>query len=117
MASRSRTTKLSVPCSARVGCIKSTVLSAPDKYIHLDGTCKGTPFKTVDSMQQRCALCGAKTSWYCMGCKQWFCLEKKVKNDMSGVDTFGVGVKEARGKDTKFQVSCFHRKHLQYVDE
>jgi len=91
--------------------------SAPDAYIHLDGTCKGTPFKTVDSMQQRCALCQAKTSWYCMGCKQWFCLEKKVKNDMSGVDTFGVGVKEARGKDTKFQVSCFHRKHLQNIDE
>jgi hypothetical protein len=40
-----------------------------------------------------------------------------VKNDMSGVDTFGVGVKEARGKDTKFQVSCFHRKHLQNIDE
>jgi hypothetical protein len=68
--------------------------SAPDAYIHLDGTCKGTPFKMVGSMQQRCALCGAKTSWYCMGCKQWFCLEKKVKNDMSGVDNFGVRVKE-----------------------
>jgi hypothetical protein len=92
--------------------------AAPVEFSRLDSICTGKPFKVYSKnkkpAQMRCCYlgCGGKTSWYCVGCKQWFCMEKKVTDDMSDITNFGVGVMKLRGKEKHFQVLCYHRKHL-----
>jgi hypothetical protein len=92
--------------------------TAPPEFSRLDSICQGKPFKLYNKnkkpSQMRCSYlgCNGKTSWYCTGCKQWFCMEKKVTDDMSDIPNFGVGVLKIQGKEKHFQVLCYQRKHL-----
>lgn len=98
--------------------------SAPEAYAHLDRNCTGKPFKRYNANGKPCQMrcnygnCKGKTSWYCAGCKQWFCMEKKVVKDMSVHENFGVGKMTVQGKEDQyeFQICCFHRKHFENKD-
>jgi len=75
-----------------------------------------------------CCLCRKKTSWYCIGCKSWFCMtatEKKGKLKADGLIAVDMNVKDwQKNKRTKvhteqlriseteyFERSCFIQKH------
>ena len=53
--------------------------SAPAELISLNKKCTEQPVKRWNGNQMRCEFpgCSGQTSWYCIGCKQWFCMEKK----------------------------------------
>lgn len=60
--------------------------TAPIKFSRPDILCTGKHFKVYEYItnkklsQIRCYYpdCNSKTSWYCVRCKQWFCMEKKL---------------------------------------
>lgn len=97
--------------------------TAPEAFTNLDRQCKGIPFTVYSDegkpCQMRCNFlgCPGKTSWYCAGCKQWFCMEKNIKPDMSDVLNFGVGSITIQGNEKLFQPNCYHRKHVQVSEE
>ena len=75
--------------------------------------CTGFPMKSYPTQRQRCAECGLKTSWHCVGCKRWLCTERRVtKDDGEGVsDIMKLYEDEVKGKTVNFQKVCFHRVH------
>lgn len=84
----------------------------------MNDTCSGIPMKCFNANnekqhQSRCNIpgCTGNTSWYCQGCKQWLCTEKKKKDDMSNIPNFKLGVKIVQGNQRIFQMACFHLKH------
>ncbi len=85
--------------------------------------CRGMPFlvekyvidkhgnQTRRRQRYPCGECGSKTSWRCLVCKEWFCIEvqedsknKKRKFQLIQSDIIEAG-------PTNFQYSCFHAKH------
>ena len=93
--------------------------SAPTPYRAMDHECSGIPIKRWRSdgkpANERCSYCSiAKTAWYCVGCKQYLCLEKQEKKDKDYADTanFGLTSIATKGDSRTFQLNCFHRKHM-----
>ena len=82
--------------------------------------CSGKPFLieqygTGNQARRRqrfpCCICGSKTSWRCLECKEWFCMEngedsKNRKRKFTLIQTVIPGKGAAN-----FQSSCFHAKH------
>jgi hypothetical protein len=91
--------------------------TAPEQYLLMNESCSGIPMKCFSAddkqYQSRCNYpgCTSKTSWYCHGCKQWLCMEKKKKSNMKDVPHFNLGIKQVQGKQMIFQMTCFHLKH------
>lgn len=80
------------------------------KMIELDRNCSGKIFYT--SMEkQRCSMCKSKTSYFCLGCKQWFCFNKNQLPDMSKVKNFSNNTISVCGQEKIFQVCCFQKTH------
>jgi hypothetical protein len=61
--------------------------------------------------KQRCSMCQSKTSYFCLGCKQWFCFNKNQLPDMSKVKNFSYNTISVCGQEKIFQVCCFQKKH------
>ncbi len=72
--------------------------------------CTGMPLKAYPATdQQRCDTCGAKTAWYCAGCKRYFCMERRVK--VGNKLPFELYSHKIKGKKKTFQQLCFHKAH------
>ena len=88
----------------------------PDELQSMFTSCRGIPMKSHPVQHQRCFHCKQKTSWHCVGCKRWLCLERKVlkkKTENNGgigemMDLYEHGIK---GKVVNFQKVCFHHVH------
>jgi hypothetical protein len=84
--------------------------SAPPELIHLDKNCTGKPFYAPNE-KQRCSVCKMKTNVMCLGCKQWFCFNKKQQPDMSDIKNFTFGVAKIGGAEKEFHICYFQVKH------
>ncbi len=84
--------------------------SAPKEIEQMVKTCTGMPVKSDPRKQMRCSHCrNQKTAWYCAGCKQWFCMERRnLSENRKEVCLYAL---EVRGKQLTFQKSCFHLAH------
>ena len=58
---------------------------------------------------KKCFMCKANTSWYCLGCKLWFCNSRKMKRD--ALKELELYCHPVRGKKCNFVKTCFHKKH------
>lgn len=90
--------------------------SVANKMIELDRNCSGKVFYT-STEKQRCSMCKSKTSYFCLGCKQWFCFNKNQSTDMSKVKNFSYSTVSVCGKEKVFQVCCFQKKHYTKRDD
>ena len=83
-----------------------TAGTAPTEYMEMAAHCVGIPLNVYPSKaNNKCALCRSNTSWYCVGCKRWFCITK-TKNKVSELYCHKV-----RGEEKHFVRSCFHQAH------
>ena len=71
--------------------------------------CTGMPTKSYPYKQMRCSLCDVKTSWYCIGCKRWFCMDRR--NTEKNKKEAQLYSHDVRGKQLTFQKICFHQAH------
>ena len=88
--------------------------TAPPEVEAMIVSCNGRPMKLYCSKdekrrQYRCAVCGKKTMWRCIGCKRWLCLERKTNKDEQALD--GLYECPVKGEKLNFQKSCFHKVH------
>jgi len=51
--------------------------------------CTGMPIKILKG-QKGCATCKSNTSWYCVGCKRWLCIDKKKKEGSAKIGSLHV---------------------------
>lgn len=64
--------------------------------------------KKVDS-RGKCDSCRHNTSWFCVGCKRWFCVDRRdTSNNTKDISLYSHTTK---GKKLYFQKQCFHRAH------
>ena len=73
--------------------------------------CTGRPVQLVDvTKKQRCAVCKKTTTYYCAGCKNWFCFCVRItkNNPKDKINLLHYNVK---GKREFFYSSCFAEKH------
>ena len=71
--------------------------------------CTGIPMKSHPKVPHKCCVCKSKTTWYCVGCKRWFCMERRdTKENKKKLELYSHHVK---GASTTFQKACFHRIH------
>jgi hypothetical protein len=86
---------------------------ANDEQEAMNKKCTGIPMK--DYPPKNRALCDYckkhTTSWYCIGCKQWFCLERKVTNETKEKGLIDLYYHTVQGKERHFMKACYHKKH------
>ena len=83
--------------------------TAPIEVKKMVEKCSGMIMKSHPVKSMRCALCEHKTSYYCVGCKRWLCLERRnTKDNPKELELYPFNV---RGKPLAFQKSCFHNAH------
>ena len=59
--------------------------------------CYGIPLKCYPNDQMKCNCCfTVKTSWYCVGCKRWLCMERRDTNKGKGKGKGNKAEKENR---------------------
>ena len=82
-----------------------------DRWEH----CAGTPLRVYKFHRDGsrathvCCMCKkGKTSWYCIGCKSWFCLSASKDTDTREKAFVCQNIK---GEEVVFEMSCFHQKH------
>jgi hypothetical protein len=85
-------------------------------------SCLGKPFLAESFVTTRdgkrggrlrcsCCECGAKTSWYCIECKQWFCMNTPI-GKATNKRKYSLIQSTTPAKGTvNFQNACFHKKH------
>ena len=75
--------------------------------------CMGMPTKLGEKgSQRRCDVCKKPgTKWYCVGCKRWFCMERQISEKNSTDETLSFYRKEHKGKQLRFQKTCYHQAH------
>ena len=72
--------------------------------------CTGMPIKVHKENQQRCNFCCTqKTSWYCVGCKRWLCIDRRNTKDNSKLLNLYKHI--VKGKPLYFHKQCFHIAH------
>ena len=83
---------------------------ASNKIEDMVRTCTGMPMKAIKSEQQRCNYCRTmKTSWYCVGCKRWLCMDRRATaTNAKPLQLYSHNVK---GKQFSFHKQCFHAAH------
>ena len=82
--------------------------------------CTGFPIQIYSSSSDHdnrgvCSFCGKKTSWYCIGCRAYFCLasSKRIQiDDLYYLPTFTKNGLRT-DKDRFFHKSCYHKKHAE----
>ena len=57
-----------------------------------------------------CCVCGAKTSWRCLECKEWFCMENPA-DTKNKKRRYSLVQSTVDNKLVEFQNACFHNKH------
>ena len=86
---------------------------ANDEQESMNKRCTGIPMK--DYPPKNRALCDYcrkhTTSWYCIGCKQWFCMERKVTNETKEKGLIDLYYHMVQGKERHFIKACYHKKH------
>lgn len=82
---------------------------APIEIQKMIEACTGMPMKSHPLKQMRCSICKAKTTYYCVGCKRWFCMERKAVRDNS--KELNLYSHNLKGKQVTFQKLCFHKAH------
>ncbi len=72
--------------------------------------CKGIPMKVYKTdYRGRCDTCQAKTNWYCVGCKRWFCMDRRNTNvNKKEINLYRHTVKY---QSLNFQKQCYHAAH------
>ncbi len=84
--------------------------TAPQDVEDMVKNCRGIPVKQWPAQNgMRCAKCGNKTSWYCAGCKRWFCMERRKLGEDSIPN--GIYTRLIKNKRKDFQKMCFHEAH------
>ena len=83
--------------------------NAPIEIKKMIEACTGMPMKSHPLKQMRCSICKAKTTYYCVGCKWWFCMERKAVRDNS--KELNLYSHNLKGKQVTFQKLCFHKAH------
>ncbi len=84
--------------------------------------CTGMPMKVYrGAIQQRCEICKSKTSWYCAGCKRFFCIDKKMSDKVVHQNKeakrknepliFDIYTHKVKGNSVQFLKVCYHRAH------
>ncbi len=74
--------------------------------------CTGRLVQLVDSKKkQRCTLCKATTTYYCAGCKSWFCFTKRVTSNSKNQKPLDLVHYNIKGEREVFFSSCFSKKH------
>ena len=75
--------------------------------------CTGMPTKLGTSGgQRRCDICSKPgTKWFCVGCKRWFCMDRKISEKNAADETLSFYRKEHKGKQLRFQKTCYHQAH------
>lgn len=69
--------------------------------------------------KQRCCLEDSNnfTSWFCLSCNMWFCMERKVTDSNKGqiplLRHWIYNKTKHERKQWIFQKSCYHKKHEQ----
>ena len=82
-------------------------------------SCTGFPiqFYNADSEndnRNKCSLCGKKTSWYCIGCRAYFCLTSSKRTQIEDLYYVPTFTEDGFRKDDRiFHKSCYHRKHAE----
>ena len=84
-----------------------------ESVCNMYNNCTGRLVQVVNSKsKQRCALCTKTTSYYCAGCKSWFCFAQRAtdqkKNNNEDLRLLHYNVK---GKRHVFFNSCYAEKH------
>jgi hypothetical protein len=75
--------------------------------------CPGQPVQVIQNEKDgsvaymTCAMCDGKTSWYCVGCHGWFCMQKKKTGSSQVMYRIGKD-----GKKIYYYESCFGVKHM-----
>lgn len=83
--------------------------NAPIEIQQMVQACTGMPMKSHPLKQMRCSICQSKTTYYCVGCKRWFCMERKgVRDNNKELNLYSHNLK---GKQVTFQKLCFHKAH------
>lgn len=69
--------------------------------------------KVYPIFQNRCENCKQKTTWHCVGCKRWLCMEHNiVENNHDKLEKLeGLYSHEVCGKALHFQKVCYHVVH------
>ena len=87
---------------------------APEEIKHRWDTCTGIPLKAYKftnsgtRISRSCALCKTgTTSWYCLGCKSWFCMTGEENETRKKTFT----CTSIKNEEHTFEMSCFHQKH------
>lgn len=76
--------------------------------------CSGQPVQVIQDENngsvayQTCVMCSGRTSWYCVGCHAWFCMQKK--RDGSSPVMYRIG---KDGEKIYYYESCYGRKHME----
>ena len=89
--------------------------TAPPEVETMLHQCTGLPMKYFETScegkrrQFRCAICQKKTTWRCVGCKRWLCVERKMAKNQQTLD--GLYECPVKGDKLNFQKSCFHKVH------
>ncbi len=84
--------------------------NAIDKIKEMVNKCTGMPMKMHGKDQQRCDNCRTmKTSWYCVGCKRWLCMERRATSSNS--KPLQLYSHQVKGKKCNFHKQCFHAVH------
>ena len=72
--------------------------------------CQGMPMQVYPAKSdKKCAWCGKNTSFYCMGCKRWFCMSRRATKHNS--KELKLYTHKLRKKQVQFNKSCFHEAH------
>ena len=80
--------------------------TAPVEYEEMAHHCIGIPINVYPCKSNNgCALCKDNTSWYCAGCKRWFCMSKTKKKVEE------LYCHKVRGVEKHFVKACFHKAH------
>ena len=82
-----------------------------DRWEH----CAGTPLRVYkfhrdgSRVTHVCCMCKkGQTSWYCIGCKSWFCFSASKETDTREKAFVYQNIK---GEEVVFEMSCYHQKH------
>ena len=76
--------------------------------------CTGRLVQVVDNEKRKqCALCSKLTSYYCAGCKSWFCFSVRLTNKKKNNEECNLKMihHNLKGKREIFFESCFVTKH------
>lgn len=83
-----------------------------DSVRNMYETCTGRLVQVVDNKKrQRCCKCSKLTSYYCAGCKSWYCFAVRLTKNTNEQDTPNMLYCNLKGKREEFFISCFTEKH------